>query len=119
MRYLVFTVLFFVITTVNASFSNKTKYEKEGDLVKVTNYHDNGSISQIGYLKNNKLHGEWISYNENGAKQTIGNYISGKKNGKWLFWNSDNLIEAEFKNNRLIKSIKWSSDQIAEYNNTK
>ena len=61
-----------------AQETNELKTEKlfvkEGNVVKVTEYHNNGKIAQEGYLKNNKLHGKWVSYSSEGEKISIANY---------------------------------------------
>ena len=74
-------------------------YEIVGDLVKSTFYHENGKVSQEGFYKNAKVHGEWISYDEKGMKTAQGTYNNGVKTGKWLFWDKDNTKEVEYSNN--------------------
>ena len=83
--------------------------QKEGKLVKVTSFHENGSLAQEGYLKNNKLHGKWISYADNGEKLAIANYNKGKKEGTWLHWTKEGLVEVEYKSNALIHKIEWAA----------
>tara|TARA_B100001559_G_scaffold139978_2_gene117574 strand:+ start:1785 stop:2144 length:360 start_codon:yes stop_codon:yes gene_type:complete len=114
MRIIIF--LFFFLGSLNIQANNDKKiiYEKQGELTKVTKFHDNGIVFQTGFLKNNKLHGDWISFNKDGSKKSRGNYVNGKKTGKWLFWNDNKLIEADFKDNKLIKTIEWSTNQIVE-----
>ena len=71
----------------------RTDYKKVRKLVRVTSYHDNGKLAQKGYLKNNKLHGEWMSYTLEGDKLAQGSFEAGKKEGKWIFWQSDQITE--------------------------
>lgn len=85
------------------------KVVKEGKLEKVTIYHANGSISQEGYLKENKLHGKWISYNQIGEKTAIANYHNGIKEGIWLHWTNEGLFEVEYNDNKMVRKVEWSS----------
>lgn len=87
----------------------KTTTEKEGKLVKVNMYHDNGQLAQEGYLKNNKLHGKWVKYSKEGNLLCVANYTRGKRNGTWLFWDNNDLTEVEFKNNKVLQKVTWQS----------
>ena len=42
------------------------KFEKEGELIKVVLYYDNGEVEQTGFFKERKRHGNWISYDSFG-----------------------------------------------------
>ncbi|MDC1080830.1 nicotinic acid mononucleotide adenyltransferase [Flavobacteriaceae bacterium] len=95
-----------------AQETNELKTEKlfvkEGNVVKVTEYHDNGKIAQEGYLKNNKLHGKWVSYSSEGEKISIANYNKGKRDGTWLFWDqTGGLTQVDFKSNKFLKKVTW------------
>jgi antitoxin component YwqK of YwqJK toxin-antitoxin module len=83
-------------------------YEIVGDLVKSTFYHDNGKVSQEGFYKNEKVHGQWVSYDVKGMKKSQGTYNNGVKIGKWLFWDKDNTKEVEYADNRVafIKNLE-------------
>jgi len=87
----------------------KTIIEKEGDLLKATYFHQNGEISQIGFYKNGKVHGQWKAYDLNGKKIAIANYNQGKKTGKWLFWNEDGLKEVDYTDNKIVGVVKWDN----------
>jgi antitoxin component YwqK of YwqJK toxin-antitoxin module len=76
-------------------------FEKEGDMVKATYFHENGEVSQQGYFLNERLEGEWKMFNEKGDKIAMGNYKNGVKSGKWLFWEGDIKKEVNFDNNRI------------------
>ncbi len=89
--------------------TEKKTLVKEGKLEKVTTYHTNGAISQEGYLKENKLHGKWISYSPTGEKIAIANYKKGKKEGTWLHWTNEGLIEVEYSANKPTRKVEWSN----------
>lgn len=88
---------------------NKPTFEKQGDLVKGTFYHDNGVVQQEGFYKGKKLHGEWFAYNAEGKKTAQGQYDNGVKTGKWFFWNSDKLSEVDYSNNKVASVVTWSN----------
>lgn len=85
---------------------NKPTFEKEGDLVKATYYHDNGEIAQTGFYKDGKLHGEWEMFDEKGQKVALGTYDMGKRTGKWLFWEHKLLREVDFTDNRITSVVQ-------------
>ena len=100
--------------SIQLGYSQKrTDYKKEKNLVSVVSYHDNGQIAQKGYLKNNKLHGEWISYTETGEKLAQGTFLKGKKIGKWFFWQSERMTEVSFENNLPIDNVVWERGAVA------
>ena len=94
--------MLFVIVLTAQDKKVKPRFEKEGDVIKATYYHDNGKIAQTGYYKNNKLHGQWKSYDQNGNRIAIAQYLEGKKNGKWFFWNGEILSEVDYDQNKMI-----------------
>ncbi len=98
----------------------KPTFEKQGDLIKGTFFHDNGEIRQQGfYNKEGKLHGEWKSYNVTGKKIAMGQYDNGVKTGKWFFWSADKLSEVNYTNNRIADVTTWSNKDnvVVNYDN--
>ncbi|WP_127844522.1 toxin-antitoxin system YwqK family antitoxin [Psychroflexus aestuariivivens] len=87
--------------------NDNVKLEKEGELTKVTMYYEDGIVHQIGYTKNNKLHGEWKSFDKDGNKIAKANYENGNKVGKWFFWNDGKLSEVDYDTNRIVKVSTW------------
>jgi len=87
----------------------KPNFEKDGDLIKGTYFHDNGEIQQQGTYKDGKLHGEWVMFNDNGAKTAIGEYNNGVKTGKWFFWKNDQLTEVDYQNNTIADVTTWEN----------
>ncbi len=89
--------------------TNKPVYEKEGDLTKVTHFHENGEVSQTGFYKDKKIHGQWKAYDTTGKKIAVANYDQGMKVGKWLFWNENGLREVDYSNNKIVGVTKWNN----------
>ena len=105
-------LLFFAALMMGLSLAAQATdptYKKEGDLVKVTFFHDNGAVSQTGFYLAGKLHGEWKMFDVSGDKIAIGNYNLGAKTGKWFFWEGAALKEVDFINNKLATIRQWDS----------
>ena len=83
------------------------KYEKSGDLVKVTSFHEDGSIKEQGFFKNKKLEGTWVTYDAKGNKTAIAHYKDGEKVGKWFFWHKDGLKEVNYENSTVASVQHW------------
>lgn len=90
------------------------KHEVVGNLVKSTYFHSNGKVSQEGFYKNGKVHGQWIAYDEKGTKKAIGEYNEGQKTGKWFFWNQNNLSEVDYSDSRIASIKTWKEDAIVK-----
>ena len=101
-----------MISMVTFAQEVKPKFEKEGKMVKATYFHDNGEIAQTGYLKDNKLHGQWFMYDANGKKIATGKYVDGTREGKWLFWRGDVLREVDFVDNRITNVKNWNQSEV-------
>lgn len=97
-------VLFLALMTISLGFAQEIspKFEKMGDLVKATYFYQDGSIKQIGYFDNNKLHGEWVSYDEKGNKTTLAHYEYGKKTGAWLVLANGIVKQVTYEANKVI-----------------
>ncbi len=91
-------------------------FEKEGDLVKATYFHENGLVSQVGYYLNGKLHGEWKMFDEDGKKLAIGEYAFGQKTGKWFFWEDKGLKEVDYLDNRIANVTQWNNGEAIVLN---
>ena len=107
--YGIFLLICFSLNAQPKNDSNPFNYVKKGDLIVVTNYHENGVIAQTGFIKNGELHGKWTSYDLNGNEKMIGYYQNGKKNGKWFIWSYGNLKEVNFKNNKVVSYLDCGS----------
>ena len=113
MKQILVTIAMISLATQLGYSQERTDYKKERKLVRVTSYHDNGKLAQKGYLKNNKLHGEWMSYTLEGDKLAQGSFVAGKKEGKWIFWQSNQITEVTFKNNLAIDKVVWERETVA------
>ncbi|EMY81298.1 hypothetical protein ES731_13585 [Psychroflexus gondwanensis] len=82
---------------------NLVKTEKVGDLQKVTMFYESGELHQVGYIKNDKLHGEWESFDREGNNLAKANYENGNKVGQWMFWNDGKLSIVDYNENRIVQ----------------
>lgn len=102
MKTLAILTAFILSVGLNAQ-DIEPKFEKEGNTIKATYFHDNGKVAQIGYFVQGKLHGKWKMYNKEGEKIAMGRYTDGKRTGKWLFWQGD-----------VLKQVNYTDSKIAE-----
>lgn len=95
------------------SYGQTTKVERttSPQMMKLTQFHDNGEIAQQGHIHRNKLDGVWESFDEAGNKTAVGNYENGVKAGTWFFWTDEQLIEVEFTNNKVQDVIYWNTSE--------
>jgi antitoxin component YwqK of YwqJK toxin-antitoxin module len=94
-----------LFATIGYAQKVEPKYEKQDDLVKVSYFFDSGELKEVGYFKENKLHGQWVAFNEEGKKVTIANYENGKKVGTWYVVTNDSVKELVYDANKLV-SVK-------------
>lgn len=98
-----FMVLFFMGFFLYAQENDKkVKTVKKGDVVEITYFYETGTISQLGYLKDNKPHGIWKSFDKTGKKTAQATYENGVKQGRWFFWKDDKLTEVEYNSNEIV-----------------
>ena len=88
------------------------KFEKSGDLVKVTYFHKNGKVKEQGFFKDKKLTGTWTSFDANGNKSTIAHYETGKKVGKWFMWKKDGLREIDYIDNTIARAFRFGKSKL-------
>ncbi|MEZ4971574.1 MAG: nicotinic acid mononucleotide adenyltransferase [Flavobacteriaceae bacterium] len=103
---LIFALLFSVVTNAQEI---KPVFEQDGEMLKATYFHDNGTVSQEGHFLNGKLHGEWKMYGEDGKKIAMGEYTEGKKTGKWFFWDAKKLKEVDFEDSKIASVTEWDN----------
>ncbi len=114
MKKIVVLIGLLVVGSVFAQNETKSQYEKEGDLIKVTHYHNNGNIKEQGFYKNKKLHGKWVIFDASGDKKVMAFYNQGKKVGKWFIWDKSELKEINYENNTIASIQSWKeSTKIA------
>lgn len=58
-KYIMISAL--LISGVIYTQNIRPKHEIIGNLVKSTYFQENGNVSQVGFYKNAKVHGKWIS----------------------------------------------------------
>ena len=92
------------------------KLEAQGQLVKATYFHENGSIQQEGFFKEGKLEGKWVAFDANGNKKSMGEYTNGEKSGKWFFWNNAGLSEVDYSESRIAAIRTWKQDALVNRN---
>lgn len=110
MRKLLIIACFLMIGSLQAQDSNPL-YEKAGDLVKVTNFYEDGTIKEQGFYKNKVITGTWVTFDSNGNKTAIAHYDEGKKTGKWFLWSNDGLLrEINYENNTIASVQSWKED---------
>lgn len=90
----------------------KRTYVQEGELIKFSEYHDNGELSQTGYFLEGKNHGIWVSYDRQGIKLSKGVFSKGKKVDRWFFWNQGALLEVDYKDNLVQRATKWGKSEL-------
>lgn len=108
-------VVFLMSFTLFAQTENNlVEKEKVGDLEKVTIFYESGEIHQIGFIKNEKLHGEWKSFDREGNKLAEANYKNGSKVGKWIFWNGNEKTIVDYNQNQIanVKVIKKENSEV-------
>ncbi len=106
MKALIFTFLLCTSSLVFAQQKTATKISK---LTKITLFHDNGKVAQIGYHLKGKNHGVWKSFDEDGTPVTVGEYNNGVKVGTWLFWANGQIAQVTFQENRIDNVSYWDA----------
>lgn len=110
-----YVLIFLVLLSSGVMLAQNTepKFEKQEDLVKATYFYEDGTVKQMGFFMNNKLHGEWISYNNNGEKTTIAHYENGMKTGTWLVLNNGIVKEVTYNKNKIIEVKDLEENDLA------
>jgi len=102
-KYKAFSIIFILFFGFTFAQNMEPKFEKQNDLTKATYFYENGDVKEIGYFKNEKLQGKWVSYNQKGKITAIANYENGIKEGMWYI-NTDGAVkELTYQSNKLIK----------------
>ncbi len=106
MKYSVLLVIIAFFLNINfvKAQSNKVVYfNTDTKLYEVDYFHDNGLISQTGFLdKEGKLHGEWLHFDETGKKITIAKFENGSKVGTWMHWNKECITEVTYDKSKIL-----------------
>lgn len=115
MKKIVMLATFFCTVILTAQ-NIEPKFEKNGDMVQATYFHDNGEISQTGNFLNGELNGKWKMYNVAGKKIAMGEYENGTKTGKWFFWKGEELTEVDYNENKIASVVKWNNAEAVVLN---
>ena len=115
MKSLVFTLALMFSIALYAQ-ENKPTFETAGDMVKATYFHENGTVAQVGFYLNDKLHDQWKMFDEEGNKIAMGQYHMGKRTGKWFFWNEEGVKEVHFMDNKVVNVVEHDSDRTIVVN---
>lgn len=108
MRNAVLTfVMLFSVALMAQEENIKPTFEKDGDIITATYFHENGEVEQTGEMLNNKPHGKWVSYDDEGNKTAVAYYKEGTKTGKWFIWFEDKLTEVDYRDNAIINVVNW------------
>ncbi|AOW22077.1 hypothetical protein LPB138_10125 [Urechidicola croceus] len=92
-----------------AQVSVEPTYEKQGDIVSVTTYYEDGSVKEQGFYKDKKLHGEWSKFNRNGDKIILASYDNGRKVGTWMYVNNGVLTQVDYQENKIASVYEWNN----------
>lgn len=89
--------------------SVKSEYKKDGDLVAVTNYYENGAVKETGFFKDGIPEGKWETFAEDGAKTAELTYQDGKRHGEFRVWDefANTYTEMHYANGDVIIANKW------------
>lgn len=102
-KFLSSLVILVMMTSISFAQGKQPTFEKEGDLVKATYFHENGMIKEVGFFKNDKLQDKWVSYTKEGKVKCVAHYDNGKKEGKWYIVGEDSVKEVTYKSNKIVK----------------
>ncbi|MDO3695504.1 hypothetical protein QVZ41_11705 [Wenyingzhuangia sp. chi5] len=114
-----FTLILSLFVGLFTYAQNDVKIVKQGDMYKVTYFHENGKVAQTGFIDaNKKMQGTWTSYDLNGEKKSVGEYKNGKKTGTWYFGKNTSLVtQVDFGTDYRVASVyqlKSDKSQLAD-----
>jgi antitoxin component YwqK of YwqJK toxin-antitoxin module len=118
MKAMILSLVVFVSATCAAQNTVKTTYEdgtvkseyvKQGKLVSVTNYHENGSVKETGFFKDGVPEGKWITYAVTGEKTAELTYVNGKRHGEFRVWDdfANAYVEVHYANGDIITADRY------------
>lgn len=103
MKKVIFIIIFLIC---GLSYSQKSEYIKNGDLIEMTSKYDNGNIKEHGFFNNGKLHGNWDYYDIDGNIKISAIYSNGVKYGKWVYTNHTSTIIVLYKKGKIDSIYK-------------
>ena len=97
----------------NNTLLSKSTYDNGKLDGKLINYYRNGSIKEIGYVKNNRWVGKYHEYYDNRNIREKKNYIDGKLEGRSMLYYKNRQI----KESKFYKNDKLNSEYLYYYSN--
>ncbi|PQB05221.1 toxin-antitoxin system YwqK family antitoxin [Aureitalea marina] len=92
------------MSLMTAQDIKKDTYERDGDRIEATIYHDNGEIAQLGvYNLEGVLDGDWISFDRFGQIVSVGQYANGVKVGTWRFYANNTMKEVIYSDSKIVR----------------
>lgn len=110
-------LILFVFAIAGNSFAQNINpvLEAQGELVKATYYYDNGKVQQVGFFKEGKLDGKWISYDSTGKLKAVAEFSEGKKTGNWSYFANDICTsDVNFSENKIVKVKNYNLNALAK-----
>ena len=101
------------LLTSTLIFAQEKEVVKSDNALKITTFHQNGTVEQQGHQLAGKNHGVWRSFDAEGNAVALGEYAQGKKVGKWLFWIDGQIVEVNYRENRIQNVSYWESQAQA------
>ena len=102
-RFVMTLAVFVLMVNLSVAQAVEPTFEKQDDLVKATYFYDNGTVKEVGFFKDTKLHNQWISYSQEGQIKVVAFYNEGKKDGKWYLVGDTSVKEVTYKSNEIVK----------------
>jgi antitoxin component YwqK of YwqJK toxin-antitoxin module len=108
MKRILVLLLVLSVSMTYAQKERELKLNKDTDLIEVTYFHENGTVSQTGFYNlDGKPHGDWFSYCKEGNKLVSAQYDNGMKTGTWFFWQDEMLREVNYSNGGISEVSEW------------
>ena len=110
-------LILFLFVLVGSTFAQNINpvLEAQGELVKATYYYDNGKVQQVGFFKEGKLDGKWISYDSTGKLKAVAEFSEGKKTGNWSYIANDICTsDVNFSENKIVKVKNYNLNALAK-----
>lgn len=109
MKGLIAMVFMFSSVLIFAQNTEYTNMEREvskldENYYEIKSVHENGVVSELGFVLNGKKTGEWNSYDTQGNITAIGQFAKDKKHGKWITYDIDNNVQyfAYYRKGKLV-----------------
>ena len=112
MKTLAFVLALLINVSVIAQGSTPTYVKVSTNKVKVTWFHANGEVKEIGYFVNNTKDGVWETYNEKGVKTSEASFTNGVKDGNWSIYNEDGNLTYHmvYEDGKRVIATQWDSN---------